>query len=311
VRLTTVTLNGTLDRILLIPRFVPGEIRYSGDVVTYGGGKGLNVARAAKVLGCEVAVTGLVAGQCGEWICALLDAEGIAEHLIHLPGGQSRTSTIIVDPEVGRTTVVHDTSPQVPPGMWPEIRSRINHVITSSPWLALGGSVPPGLPDSVYADLCHDAYARGQRACLDTRGRWLVQGLAARPYLVKCNQYEAAEILGRPIRGPEQARDAARAWAALGIPRVVITLGAQGAVAVGDEGAWYVQAPAVQEVCPIGSGDATMAGLIVALDRGGSWPEAVRYGAAVGAANALVLGSGHLEPQVLPELLSRTLIQSI
>ncbi len=311
MRLTTVTLNGTLDRVLLIPRFVPGEIRYSGDVVTYGGGKGLNVARAAKVLGSEVAVTGLVAGQCGEWICALLYAEGIEEHMIHLPGGQSRTSTIILDPECGRTTVVHDQSPQVPPGMWPKIRSRINQAVESSPWLALGGSVPQGLPDSVYADLCHDACARGQRACLDTRGGWLVQGLAARPFLVKCNQYEAAEVSGRPIRAPEQARDVARAWAALGIPHVVITMGAQGAVAVGDEGTWHVQAPVVHEVCPIGSGDATMAGLIVALDRGESWPEAVRYGAAVGAANVLVPGSGHLDTQVLPELLSRTPIQAI
>jgi tagatose 6-phosphate kinase len=311
VRLTTVTLNGTLDRVLLIPRFVPGEIRYAGDVVTYGGGKGLNVARAARVLGSQVAVTGLVAGQCGEWICALLSAEGIEEHLIHLPGGQSRTSTIILDPECGRTTVVHDQSPQVPPGMWPEIRSRINQAVMTSPWLALGGSVPQGLPDSVYADLCDDACARGQRVCLDTRAAWLVQGLAARPFLVKCNQHEAAEVSGRPIRTHEQARDVARAWAALGIPYVAITLGAQGAVAVGDERAWHVQAPAVHEVCPIGSGDATMAGLIVALDRGESWPEAVRYGVAVGTANALLPGSGHLDTKALPELLSRTPIQAI
>jgi sugar/nucleoside kinase (ribokinase family) len=72
-----------------------------------------------------------------------------------------------------------------------------------------------------------------------------------------------------------------------------------------------VQAPVVDVVCPIGSGDATMAGLIVALDQGGSWPEAVRYGAAVGAANALVPGSGYLDTQALPELLSRTPIQAM
>jgi len=92
---------------------------------------------------------------------------------------------------------------------------------------------------------------------------------------------------------------------------VVITMGAQGAVAVGGGEACYVQAPAVGEVCPVGSGDATMAGLIVALDRGESWPEAVRYGVAVGAANTLVPGSGYLDTQVLPELLSRTSIHAL
>jgi tagatose 6-phosphate kinase len=311
VHLATVTLNGTLDRVLLVPDFALGEIRDSGDIVTYGGGKGLNMARTARALGAEVMATGLVAGQCGEWIRALLKAEGIAERLIHLPHGQSRISTIIVDPERGQTTVVNDLGPPVPPALWPEIRSRILKSIAGYPWVALGGSVPPGLPDPLYADLCRDAQARDQRICLDTRGRWLAAVLLARPYLVKCNQHEAAGVLGRAIQTPEQARDASRVWTALGIRYVVITMGAQGAVAAGDEGAWHIRAPEVRALCPIGSGDAMMAGLIVALGRGHSWPEAVRYGVAVGAANALVPGSGHCDLEVLPELLSRTPVRPI
>jgi tagatose 6-phosphate kinase len=310
-RLATVTLNVTLDRVMLIPGFVPGSIYGVGDLTIYGSGKGLNVARSAVALGGEARVTGLVAGQCGQWICDLLVTERISESFIRLPGGQSRIATIVVDVENRRTTVINGPGPTVPPGAWPEICSTIDGQVAGFTWLALAGSAPLGVPDSAYADLCRRARSRGQYVCLDARDRWLSQALTARPYLVKCNQDEASAVLRRRIDTPEQARDAAFEWAALNIPHVAITMGVQGAVAVTGQRAWHVQAPKVDALCPVGSGDALMAGLIVALDRGAPWPEAVRYGVAVGAANTLVPGSGYLDLQALPDLLSRTEIHTI
>jgi tagatose 6-phosphate kinase len=310
-RLATVTLNATLDRLVPIPGFVPGEIYGAGDLTIYASGKGLNVARAAVALGGEVKVTGLVAGQCGQWIRDLCAAERIPASFVRLPGGQSRIATIVVDVENRRTTVINGPGPAVPSGAWTEIRSTIDGYVATSPWLALAGSAPPGVPDSAYADLCRSARARGQHVCLDARDRWLGQALSARPYLVKCNRDEASAVLGRQIDTLEEARDAALEWSALGIPHVAITMDVQGAVAVAGQRAWYVGAPKVDALCPIGSGDALMAGLIVALDRGASWPEAVRYGVAIGAANTLVPGSGYLDLQALPDLLSRTAIHTV
>jgi tagatose 6-phosphate kinase len=306
VRLATVTLNGTLDRVMLIPGFAPGSIYGVSEAIVYGSGKGLNVARAAIALGVQVRATGLVAGQCGRWIRDLLHAERIPERFFHLPGEQSRIATILVDVEQGHTTVINGPGPKVSADMWPVIRSEIDGAVDGFPWLALSGSVPPGLPDGAYAELCHSAMARGQQVCLDTRDRWLAQALAVRPYLVKCNHHEAMAVLGRPVKTVEQARDVALRWAASGIHRVVITMGALGAVAAAGSQAWYVKAPTIDALCPIGSGDAMMAGLIAALDRGSSWPDAVRYGVAVGAANALVPGSGYLDLEALPGLVSRT-----
>jgi fructose-1-phosphate kinase PfkB-like protein len=88
----------------------------------------------------------------------------------------------------------------------------------------------------------------------------------------------------------------------------VITLGAQGAVAANSSGAWYVAAPHIDPLCPVGSGDATMAGLILGLARGQSLAEATRLGVALGTANALRLGAGCCDLDALPTLLEHTRI---
>jgi tagatose 6-phosphate kinase len=299
-----------LDRVLLVPDLQPGESQDAIDDITLPGGKGLNVARTAHALGSQVMATGLVAGSCGQWICALLEQMGISERFVRLPHGESRTSIILVDPQQRQTTVVHDRGPTVPNGMWPEIRNHIAESVGGYPWVALCGSCPSGLPDTVYADLCRDLQARGQRTCVDARDQWLVHAQRARPFLVKCNQHEAARVLNAPVETPEQACHGARQWIAAGTRHVVITLGQAGAIAAQEGHAWHITAPQVQALCPVGSGDAMMAGLIVALGRGAPLPDATQYGVAMGAANTLKLGSACCDLDAMPALLVQTKIKA-
>ena len=55
---------------------------------------------------------------------------------------------------------------------------------------------------------------------------------------------------------------------------------------------------------PVGSGDAFLAGLVVALDRGAGWPEALAAGLGAGAANAEQPGAGRLDRARAEELAS-------
>jgi fructose-1-phosphate kinase PfkB-like protein len=51
--------------------------------------------------------------------------------------------------------------------------------------------------------------------------------------------------------------------------------------------AWYVNAPSIRAISPVGSGDCTLAGMIVSLHRGDGLDMALRLGVACGSANAL------------------------
>jgi 1-phosphofructokinase family hexose kinase len=307
--LATITLNATLDRVMLVPDLEPGQTRDAAERLVLPSGKGINVARTAQALDSAVLTTGLLAGSCGQQIRDLLHRAHIPERFLRIPHGESRTATILVDPAHSQTTTVHDAGPSVPAALWPRLRRHVRDAVSGYRWVALCGSCPRGLPASVYAELSADLRSRGQYVCLDARDAWLAHALDARPYLVKCNQDEAAQERGTPIESPDQALEAAQRWVGRGIEQVVITLGAQGAVAANGSGAWYVAAPHIDPLSPVGSGDAAMAGLILGLARGQSLPEATRLSVALGTANALRLGAGCCDLDALPTLLEHTQIR--
>ena len=304
--LATVTLNGTLDRVLLIPELRPGRAQDAVDQIILPSGKGLNVARAAKALGCDVLATGLLAGFCGEWIGHLVEHAGLHNRFYTLPDGESRTSTILVEPRQKQTTVVHDLGPTVSAALWPTIRRHIVSAVSGYTWVALCGSCPDGLPDTCCRDLCSELQAQGHKVCIDVRDKWLEAAIHARPTLVKCNHHEASRVLGYTISTPADARRAAQGWIERGVQYVVISLGEQGAVAVEANGAWQITAAKIDALCAVGSGDAMMAGLCISLVRGESLADATRYGVALGTANALTLGSACFSLESVPALVAQS-----
>jgi fructose-1-phosphate kinase PfkB-like protein len=73
---------------------------------------------------------------------------------------------------------------------------------------------------------------------------------------------------------------------------VVVSLGAEGALAVKDQAVWQVRPPQLTIKSAVGSGDSTLAGIAFGLTRGFAFEDAVRYGVAAGTANALTVGAG-------------------
>jgi fructose-1-phosphate kinase PfkB-like protein len=62
---------------------------------------------------------------------------------------------------------------------------------------------------------------------------------------------------------------------------------------------------------PVGSGDAFLAGLVVALDDGAGWPEALRSALGAGAANAEQPGAGSLDRPRAAELAEQAHVESV
>ncbi|MBO9342578.1 MAG: 1-phosphofructokinase family hexose kinase, partial [Roseiflexus sp.] len=93
--------------------------------------------------------------------------------------------------------------------------------------------------------------------------------------------------------------------------RVVVTLGAQGAVAVDAHGAWRARTPPVEPISPVGSGDAVLAGIIAVLHNGGALADALRMGVACGGANTLTVGAGRLNLDDVTRLHAATELEVI
>jgi len=100
-------------------------------------------------------------------------------------------------------------------------------------------------------------------------------------------------LLKRPVEDAESAIEAARELRKTRLSSIVVTLGKGGAVLVDSSGAIQSCAPEVETVNAVGSGDAFLGGLLVALSRDLPPREALSWGIAGGAANAMSSGGAH------------------
>jgi tagatose 6-phosphate kinase len=130
---------------------------------------------------------------------------------------------------------------------------------------------------------------------LDARGEPLRKALGHEGFVAKMNLDELSATLGRPLSDDAGLAKAMRDVMPAG-GAVVVTLGAGGAVAADEHGAWRVRVPPIPARSAVGSGDAFSAGLVVGLARGRPLPDACASGAACGAANAMTDLAGHLSP---------------
>jgi fructose-1-phosphate kinase PfkB-like protein len=117
-------------------------------------------------------------------------------------------------------------------------------------------------------------------------------GVSAGPDLIKPNVAEAERLLQRSLPDEEAVVQAARALVARGIETAIISMGARGAICATARQTWRVRPPAVKKQSTVGAGDSMVAGVAVALARGGDIETALKLGTAAGAATAASAGTG-------------------
>jgi tagatose 6-phosphate kinase len=241
-----------------------------------------------------------------------LGAEGIERRLAWMDG-ETRSSLSVFDRETRRLTEFYEAGPAAGGEGWERFSAALAELLAQGEgpgpgeWMTISGSMPRGAPDDGYAAVIRSARAAGLRSALDARGTALANALGAGPDVVKINAAEAAELVGGPCSTRAEALAAGRELrrrAGGDGHGAVITRATDGVLSVGPDGsAWDGRLPAWGPYS-VGSGDAFLAGLVVALGRGSPWPHALAEGMAAGAANAEQPGAGHLDRERAGQLLA-------
>jgi 1-phosphofructokinase family hexose kinase len=314
MRLIAVAPNPSIDRLYEFDQLAIGAVNRPAQETRVAGGKGLNVARSARVLGAEVTAVALLAGHAGRWIAEVLAEEGIAGRFAWTDG-ETRTCVAIHNRADGSMTELNEAGPTLMGTAWDGLMSalRVELAVADVGLVAIAGSLPPGSPPDGIAQLCSLAGAFHIAVAVDAGHQALSLAFDAQPWLVKVNAAEAAAALGIPAAREESwAVSAARSIAARSRGAVVVTLGVSGAIAVDREGnAFRVGPPPIIGPYPVGSGDAFLAGLAVATINGRSFGEALSRGAGAASANALLRGAGRLDPTAAESFASLTRVDVV
>ncbi|HLY09405.1 MAG TPA: 1-phosphofructokinase family hexose kinase [Planctomycetota bacterium] len=287
----TVTVNPALDYTVRLDRLDIGKRAKYRDPSIDPAGKGINVSRMAHRLGAATLALGFAAGPTGTLLRQRLDEEAVPHDLLPTPGLTRINVTLLTGPE-GAATHLHGPGSPIDSDDLKLLMARASEHLSRATILVLSGSLPPGVPPEAMVSLVTLAKSRRVLTLVDAESAMLAAAIGAGADLVKPNSLEAGEFLRREVAGVEAAVTAAREIRARGVGTVIVTLRADGAVAVDGTGAWHVQPPKDLVVRAIGAGDSFAAGLAVALSRGLRLPEALRLAAASGAATARHSGTG-------------------
>jgi len=295
--IVTVTLNAAIDRTLTVPNFQRGQRHRASAGVTLAGGKGINVARALKLLGVPVVATGLVGGTTGTRIVEQLTNEAILNDFVHIEG-ESRTSTAVVDPTGGTYTEINEWGPAVRPGELEMLLEKLRYLTQGAELVVFAGSLPRDVEPDFYAQATRELTRRHIQVALDTEGQPLTLGVEAEPYLVSPNQAEAEALVGQEFHDDEDFRIALDSVAEMGARNVLITT-EQGCLALlredRDALRYRAVAPRVDPVSTVGSGDVLLAAFIAARHGGRPGEGALRAAVAAGAASTLEVGAGRFD----------------
>src|SRR5699024_709348 len=272
--ITVVTLNPAVDKTYRLLRLEPGRVHRVTEVIRRSGGKGINVARVLKALGCPVQLIGFVGGSNGGWIRSQLAELGIQENLLPIDG-ETRDCINILDEEVNTQTELLERGPSISTEAWKTFQRRLADLSTESRYVLFCGSLPPGVHNDAYAQLIQLAKESGAQTALDTSGQPLALGLRSSPDIIKPNLYPLAQITDLDPAEQTHLPSLLTSWNRSGIPLAIVTLGAQGAWAAYREKVFHLFPVPVEALNPVGSGDAFLGGLIAALYQDQPIPKAL------------------------------------
>jgi 1-phosphofructokinase family hexose kinase len=296
--------NTSVDKALDVDELRAGGVHRVRRMQAWPGGKGLHVALTVAALGEPVRLVGLIDDAHRREFEEFLGARGVEFHGVESKGAL-RTCLALRDQGGARITEILEPGPELDAATRDELCARFLRLSESSELSVLSGSVPPGFVERAYGDLVETLSAEGVRCLVDASGGLLRGAVEARPFLIKPNREEAEALTGATIDGAAAAARVARTLSERGIAMVVVSLGAQGAVAAFEDRVAHASVTVAGALHPVGSGDCLMGGMAVGLARGQEWQEVLRLGVACGAANTLSAETGWVRREDVDALLPR------
>ncbi len=270
----TLTLNPSLDYIMYTDNYREGKVNRTVSESLIPGGKGINVSRVLKNLGCESVALGFVGGFVGAEIERLLAADGIRTDFARTDGNSRINVKLKADVE----TEINARGPQIDISL---LYKKLD-AVRDGDFLVLAGNAPD---KGMYADIMRRV-GKGVKVIADAEGELLMSTLSHKPFLVKPNHHELGGVLGRKIVTYADAVEGAGILREMGAQNVFVSMADKGGVLMSADGVYTSEAPKGKVVNSTGAGDSAVAGFIAGYLASGDVGEAFKTGICAGSASA-------------------------
>ena len=280
----TVTLNPSIDYVVNMEQLVEGMVNRVSTEHFYAGGKGINVSQILNQHGISNRALGFISGFTGNFIEGSLKEKGIDTDFIRLSEGYSRINMKIKT--TTDETEINGMGPHIPKTEIDKLYRQLD-LLTADDTLVLAGSIPATLPDDFYEKMMEHVQDRGVKVVVDATKNFLLIVLTYRPFLIKPNHHEIAEMFGVTISTTEDLLQYGNRLKDMGARNVLISMGGDGAILLAENGEVYrSNVPKGVVKNSVGAGDSMVAGFIAGYEKTQCYEQALRLGAASGSATA-------------------------
>lgn len=288
----TLTLNPALDYVTYVDGYQDGAINRADRTTVSAGGKGINVSLILKELEVDSVSLGFIAGFTGAEIKRQLDEQGLKNDFVALKSGLSRINVKI---KSDNETDINASGPEISTEELEEMFHSFDKLCDED-YLVLSGSVPNGVPKSIYCDILERLSDRKINVVVDAEGQLLLGSLPYKPFLIKPNHHELGAIFDTEIGDVQTAAYYAKKLQEMGAQNILVSMGGDGAVLLTEDGN-VISSPSpkgtlVNSTC---AGDSMVAGFIAGYLKENSFDYALKLGICSGSATAFSEGLGKKE----------------
>ena len=306
----TVSLNPCIDRTIEIEKFLYGGTNKVLKTREDISGKGINVSIALQNLGVSNKATGFSFSEDEDRLRRFFESIHCPYRFYTVPGSL-RVNIKIFDMEKRVMSEFNDKGREVSEADVTAFLSLIEKEWDGTDILVVDGSVPPGVPRSIYKELILLAKARGIKTVLDATGDLLALALEAKPYFVKPNREELEAFYGKAFKDTKEMIRFGKSLIQKGIQSLCISLGEEGALFITSEKCYKAKPVKVLVQGVQGAGDSMVAGACLAITKGLADEEIFRYAVACATGSLLHPGTQLCEKEDLEDMLPKVEITTL
>ncbi|WP_025565049.1 1-phosphofructokinase [Psychromonas sp. SP041] len=304
-KVVTITLNPALDLTGSLDSLNVGSVSLVNTGSLHAAGKGVNVAKVLSDLGAEVTVTGFLGRDNDALFCALFSEMNAQDEFIRVDGS-TRINVKLVEKD-GQVSDINFPGVEVSEQAITDFERCLFTLAETHHFFVLAGSLPKGISPELCASWIEKLHQLGKKVIFDSSRAALAAGLDAHPWLIKPNDEELSEFVGRELDTPEACQQAAQDLASKGIENIVVSLGAKGVMWLSkddqNDALWrYAQPPKMNVVSTVGAGDTLVAGFCWGYMKQWQAEQTLSFATALSALAVSQVGVGVPSVQVVTDL---------
>jgi 6-phosphofructokinase 2 len=243
-----------------------------------------------------------VGGLNGQLLQQALDQEGLQTRPVKI-SGNTRQAFSVHETTTGKDFRFVLPGPTLTESEWQPCLDTILKLTHAGDVVVASGSLPTGVPASLFATLATALKNKGAHMVLDSSGTPLRLALEAGVYLVKPSLRELEEFTGTSLQTEAQWSAAARAIVHSGQAQIVaLSLGDAGALLVTQQHSFRAPAIPVEVVTSVGAGDNFVGGFVWALQNGEPPERCLAYGLACASSALINRNESVCEPEAIRRL---------